>query len=226
MGKRDPTPEDKLKEGRKLIASSKSGSWLPWANKASDAEDGATLIHEAAEGLKGRGELKRAAEMYEEASAAFAEDAGDKSSGARAMNEAVKLYKAIPLPEDYTRCMQQGVQLSNEAGNFRLANTFNENLGNEYELRGELPKAMEYFLAAAKGYQVEGQTTTANRTTERAADLLAQTASTPADYHKARDYYLNIAASNIQSRTLKFSVKNYLFKAGCKSISPLRTNRN
>jgi tetratricopeptide (TPR) repeat protein len=210
----DGNPEKLLKEARSKLNSAGS-RWNPFANKADAAEEAANLLDEAATSFKAAGNLQRAAETYEEASAVFENEVKDKIGAARSIGEAVNLYRTINQ-EAAIRCMERAVGLYRSAGNFRRGCTFYEQLGAMHEERGELPQAKENYLNAGRGYTVENQTATANKSYDKAGEITALIASKPEEFHEARDLFLDVARSNMQNRTLRFNVKNYLFKAGRK----------
>lgn len=156
--------------------------------------------------------LEQAAATYEE-SAKIYEEVKDRSGAAQMMGEAVNIYRQLS-PTDAVRGMVKTIELFKADGNFRRANTYYEQLAVLYEEQNDLPRAKDAYMAAASGQRIENSVAIANKSFDKAAELTALLAQKPDDYHDARDIFLDCARSNMRDRTLRFGVKNSLFKAG------------
>ncbi|KAF2762313.1 TPR-like protein [Pseudovirgaria hyperparasitica] len=102
--------------------------------------------------------------------------------------------------------------------NLRRASKFSEDLAKLYEIElGDNERALAEYETAAMGYQNDNADALANKNFLKAADLSALAG----DYYKAIGYYVEVAKQSISNNLMRYSVKEYLFKAG---ICHLATN--
>jgi alpha-soluble NSF attachment protein len=103
-------------------------------------------------------------------------------------------------------------------GNFRRAATHKQNLAELYENDlGDNKRAAEAYEIAAGWYEQDNAEALANKLFLKVADLVAL----EGDYYKAIENYEKVAKSSINHNLMRWSVKEYLFKAG---ICHLATN--
>lgn len=105
-------------------------------------------------------------------------------------------------------------------GNFRRAATHQQNLAELYELElGDEQKAVEAYETAASWYEADNAESLANKYWLKVADL----AALAGDYGKSIGYYEKVAKHSVESNLMKWSVKDYLLKAGiCHLASGVR----
>ncbi|KAI7150476.1 hypothetical protein KC360_g230 [Hortaea werneckii] len=96
-------------------------------------------------------------------------------------------------------------------GNFRRAATHKQNLAELYEVEmGDGKRAAEAYETAAGWYENDNAEALANKLFLKLADLSAL----ESDYYKAISNYEKVAKSSINNNLMKWSVKEYLLKAG------------
>jgi len=103
-------------------------------------------------------------------------------------------------------------------GNFRRAATHKQTLAELFEVElGDHKRAMEAYETAAGWYENDNAEALANKLFLKVADL----AALEGDYYKGIEHYEKVAKSSINNNLMKWSVKDYLLKAG---ICHLATN--
>ena len=85
-----------------------------------------------------------------------------------------------------------------------------ENLGGLYEEMEDRKRALEAYSTAASWYEDDNAEALSNKLYLKAADLGAL----DGNYHQAIENYERVAKSSVASNLMKWSVKDYLFKAG------------
>jgi alpha-soluble NSF attachment protein len=96
-------------------------------------------------------------------------------------------------------------------GNFRRAATHKQNLAELYELEiGDMKRATEAYEIAAGWFENDNAEALANKLFLKVADL----AALDGDYYKAIENYERVAKISISNNLMKWSVKEYLLKAG------------
>ncbi|KAF3910638.1 hypothetical protein ABW21_db0205008 [Orbilia brochopaga] len=153
------------------------------------------------------GEGQEAGAAFEKA-AALSRSINEQNDSANYLVEAFKSYKKTN-PQDAARCMAQAIEhysitnLRRAATNKQtLAELFENDIGDKVQAIAEYEKAGEWFSndnADALG----------NKCYLKAADLLAETGHP----EKAVTIYENIARGSLNNNLMKWSVKEYLFKA-------------
>ena len=85
-----------------------------------------------------------------------------------------------------------------------------ENLGSLYEEMDDGKRALEAYSTAASWYEDDNAEALSNKLYLKAADLGAL----GGNYHQAIENYERVAKSSVANNLMKWSVKEYLFKAG------------
>ena len=128
-------------------------------------------------------------------------------------------------PNDAARVLRQAITPLATSGHASQAGKRQEELAALYERElDDKPKAIAEYEGAAQRFDDEKQAVTANKNFLKAADL----AALEGDYQKAVKYYEQVAKSSIDNNLMRFSVKDYLLKAGiCHMASKdmITTNR-
>jgi len=134
----------------------------------------------------------------------------EPDDAANTLTEAFKSYRKDE-PEDAARCLEQAIQHYTLKGNFRRAATHKQNLAELYEVEmGDGKRAAEAYETAAGWYENDNAEALANKLFLKLADLSAL----ESDYYKAISNYEKVAKSSINNNLMKWSVKEYLLKAG------------
>ena len=97
-----------------------------------------------------------------------------------------------------------------EEGKFSIAAKHAKEIAELCESESDFKQAIDFFQLAADYYEGEGSTSAANGCLLKVALYAAQTE----EYDKAIEIYERVAANSIDNNLLKWSVKDYLFRAG------------
>lgn len=136
---------------------------------------------------------------------------------ANTYTEAFKVYKK-DSPQDAARVLQTAIQHYTSKGNFRRAATHQQNLAEVYEIElGDDKAALAAYELAAQWFESDNAEALANKLYLKVADLAALVG----DYTTAIAKLESVAQSSLNNNMLKWSVKDYLLKAG---ICHLATN--
>jgi len=141
------------------------------------------------------------------------------------MTEAFKAYRK-DSPEDAARCLEKAITHYASKGNFRRAATHKQNLAELFEAEVQpekeeqgLTRAAAAYEEAASWYESDNAEALANKLWLKTADLLALAAHDPNDYYRPIELYERVAKSSVQNNLMKWSVKEYLLKAGICSLA-------
>lgn len=134
---------------------------------------------------------------------------------ANTLTEAFKVYKAADKSEDCypdaARVLEQAISYYTSTGNFRRAATHEQNLAELYEVNiGDQRKALTAYETAASWFETDNATALANKLYLKVGDL----AALEGDYPTAIEKFERVAKSSIDSNLMKWSVKEYFFRAG------------
>ncbi|KAJ3094747.1 hypothetical protein HDU96_001492 [Phlyctochytrium bullatum] len=189
------------KEARSLLEEAeKKAKWTGWfgANKLDEASE---LYARAANSFK-------LAKLWKEAGDAFISQAnvllkmGEKDEASSAYINASKAFKKTH-PLDAVNALQQAVQLLTERGRFSAAASNQKQVAEIYESDiGDLEKAMQAFETAAEWQ--------ADACLLKVATFAAQLQR----YEEAIQKFELVASHSVDNKLTKWSVRDYLFKAG------------
>jgi alpha-soluble NSF attachment protein len=198
----------------RLAQKTLSGARSSWFGKQDKLLEAAEEFDKAGNLLKANGQLPQAVDAYQKAYDIYVELKDNLAAG-RSLTEVVNIHRQTDPPRSIDDMLKLQ-KLYEIEGNFRRINTLWESMAAQYEALGDLGKAAEAYESAAKGLTLENQVVTATKSWERFAELTAMLGAKPEDYITARDTFFKLGRTNIQNRTLRFGVKNLLFKAGRK----------
>ncbi|KAH7398818.1 alpha-soluble NSF attachment protein [Phaeosphaeria sp. MPI-PUGE-AT-0046c] len=172
---------------------------------------------------------KEAGEAFEKAASVQRQQLNEPDDEANTLTEAFKAYKKDD-PESASRCLDKAIAHYCSKGSFRRAATHKQNLAELYEVElGDNTRAAAAYEEAAGWYEsdnaevIDPQTSQvlditntpkqalANKLWLKTADLVALEGK---DYYKAIDLYEKVAKTSIQNNLMRWSVKEYLLKAG------------
>ncbi|KAI6817694.1 TPR-like protein [Hortaea werneckii] len=202
-------PRALLQKADKQAASAGSGFSL-FGGRAEKYEAAAELYIQAANAFRLQKSSKEAGQCFEKAASLQTNQLKEPDDAANTLTEAFKSYRKDE-PEDAARCLEQAIQHYTLKGNFRRAATHKQNLAELYEVEmGDGKRAAEAYETAAGWYENDNAEALANKLFLKLADLSAL----ESDYYKAISNYEKVAKSSINSNLMKWSVKEYLLKAG------------
>ncbi len=129
---------------------------------------------------------------------------------ANTLTEAFKVYRK-DSPADAARVLTTAIAHYTSKGSFRRAATHQQNLGEVYELElGDTARALAAYETAAQWFESDNAEALANKLYLKVADLAALNG----DYPKACQLFETVAKSALNSNLMRWSVKDYLLKAG------------
>ncbi|KAJ3218981.1 hypothetical protein HDU67_003345 [Dinochytrium kinnereticum] len=177
---------------------------------------GTNKLDEAADLYARAANCFKLAKMWKEAGDAFISQAnvlmkmGEKDEASSAYLNASKAFKKTH-PLDAINALQQAVQLLTERGRFSAAASNQKQIAEIYEADvGDLEKAMNAFETAAEWYSGEDSNAQADACLLKVATFAAQLQR----YEEAVEKFELVATHSVDNKLTKWSVRDYLFKAG------------
>jgi alpha-soluble NSF attachment protein len=202
-------PRALLQKADKALSGASTGFSF-FGGKTEKLENAADLYVQAANAFRVQRMNKEAGMAFEKAAAVQKNSLNEPDDAANSLSEAFKVYRKTD-PEDAVRVLAGAIQHYINKGNFRRAATHQQNLAECYEVEiGNAKKALEEYEKAAEWYESDNAEALANKYYLKVADL----AATEADYYKAIGYYEKVGKASIDNNLMKWSVKDYFFKAG------------
>ena len=129
---------------------------------------------------------------------------------ANTLIEANKAYRK-DYPVEASRCLSQIVQhFIDEGGNFRRAATYQEQLAEVYAEQRDSANARQAYALAAKWYEGDNATMTANKLSVKSAEY----AALDGDYLDAINRFEHAADLCLSKESMKFSIPKYILQAG------------
>jgi alpha-soluble NSF attachment protein len=134
---------------------------------------------------------------------------------ANSLVQASQCYTAKPDmgPDDAqsaSRLLKSAVVHYTSKGNFRRAAGYEEKRGELLEKIGDVDGALEAYQQAGTWHKIEGSVQMANKLFLK----VAENAALAGDYQKAIDRYEEVAKASASNNLMKWSLKEYFFKAG------------
>ncbi|KGO46965.1 Tetratricopeptide-like helical [Penicillium expansum] len=210
-------PRVLLQKADKALSGASGGfSWF--GGRAEKYESAADLYTQAANAFRvqkmseiPRGLAnKEAGQAFEKAASIQTQSLNEPDDAANNLQEAFKVYRKTD-PEDAARVLSSAIQHYVLRGNLRRAATQQQYLAELYEVElGDMKKALEAYEKAADWFEGDNAEALANKHYLKVADL----AALESDYYKAITNYERISRSSINNHLMKWSVKDYLLKAG------------
>ncbi|KAF2803607.1 alpha-soluble NSF attachment protein [Mytilinidion resinicola] len=196
-------PRVALQKADKALAGAGSGFSF-FGGRSDKYENAADLYIQAANAFRMAKQGMEAGRAFEKAGSIQLTNLNEPDDFANTMTEAFKAYRK-ESPEDAARCLDKAISHYASKGNFRRAATHKQNIAElfEVELQDE-GRAAAAYEEAASWYE-----TLANKLWLKTADLVAL---------EGKDYE-RVAKSSVQNNLMKWSVKEYLLKAGICSLA-------
>ncbi|KAF2768674.1 TPR-like protein [Teratosphaeria nubilosa] len=189
--------------------SKSSGGFFSFG-KSDKYEQAVDLYTQAANAFRLQKDGRSAGQAFEKAAQIQTENLSEPDDAANTMTEAFKSYRKDE-PEDAARCLEQAINHYTSKGNFRRAATHKQNVAELYEVEiGDLKRASDAYEEAAGWFEADNAEALANKLYLKVADIAALNG----DYQKSVSLYERTAKSSINNNLMKWSVKEYLLKAG------------
>ncbi|KAF2745924.1 alpha-soluble NSF attachment protein-like protein [Sporormia fimetaria CBS 119925] len=203
-------PRALLRQAEKTLQGA-SGGFSFFGGRTEKYEKAADEFIAAANAFRMQKQGKEAGQAFERAASIQADQLKEPDDQANTLTEAFKAYRKDD-PEAAARCLDKAIAHYCSKGNFRRAATHKQNLGELFEVElGDDGRAAAAYEEAASWYESDNAEALANKLWLKAADLIALEGK---DYYKAIELYEKVAKSSINNNLLRYSVKEYLLKAG------------
>lgn len=135
--------------------------------------------------------------------------AGVRHDAATNFVDASNCYKKCD-PNEAVSCLLKAIEIYTDMGRFTVAAKQHQNIAELYETECvDLSRAMQHYEQAADYFRGEESTSSANKCMLK----LAQYAAQLEHYDKAIQIYEQIAKSSLDNSLLKYSAKEYMFRA-------------
>jgi alpha-soluble NSF attachment protein len=188
-----------------------SGGFSFFGGKQEKYEAAAEQFIAAANAFRMQKMGKEAGEAFEKAASVQRQHLNEPDDEANTLTDAFKAYRKDD-PEAAARCLDKAIAHYCSKGNFRRAATHKQNLGELYEVElGDNMRAAAAYEEAAGWYESDNAEALANKLWLKTADLIALEGK---DYYKAIELYEKVARASIANNLMRWSVKEYLLKAG------------
>lgn len=196
----------------------KADEWMEKADKklkgfslfggSSKWEDASDMYTKAANLFKMEKKWDRAGEAYCKASECHLKLQSKHEAASNYIN-ASNCYKKSNVSAAMN-CLKQGIEFYTDEGRFSIAAKHQKELAELYESSSDLENAIAAYQLSADYYEGENSSSSANQCLLKVALFSAQLER----YDKAIELYEQIAAASVDNNLMKWSVKDYLFRAG------------
>ncbi|KAF2741039.1 alpha-soluble NSF attachment protein-like protein [Polyplosphaeria fusca] len=203
-------PRALLQKAEKTLQGAGSGFSF-FGGRSEKYEAAAEQYIAAANAFRMQKQGKEAGLAFEKAASIQGQNLNEPDDQANSYTEAFKAYRK-DSPEDAARVLDKAISHYCAKGNFRRAATHKQNLAELYEVElGDEGRAAAAYEEAAGWYESDNAEALANKLWLKTADLVALEGK---NYYKAIELYERVARTSINNNLMRWSVKEYLLKAG------------
>jgi len=197
-------------KGQELMESAlkRTRSWSLFGNNNSKFEDAAELYTKAANQFKLAKSWERACDAYSKAAECNIKAQSKHEAATNYINAANCIKK--DKPEEAIRLYHIAIELFTDEGRFSMAAKHQKEIAELYEAEMKYEQAMEEYQKAGDLFEGENSTSSANACLLKVAQFAAQLEN----YDKACEIFEKVAKASVDNNLLKWSVKEYLLKAG------------
>ncbi|EWC47599.1 hypothetical protein DRE_03219 [Drechslerella stenobrocha 248] len=202
-------PKKLLEQAQKLEAAATGSSFLGFlsGSKSDKVEEAVEAYTKAANAFRTSGQGLESGAAFEKA-ATLSKSINEHNDAAGYLAEAFKAYKRTN-PQRAAACMDQAIQ-HYAITNIRRAATNKQTLAELYEVDiGDKARAVQEYEKAGEWYENDNAEALANKCFLKAADLYADIGQPERSF----PIYEKIAEASLNNNLMKWSVKEYLFKA-------------
>lgn len=176
--------------------------------KSSKVEEACEMYARAANMFKMAKKWSAAGSAFCEA-ASLHEKCGNRHDAASCNVDAANCYKKSD-PQEAVNCLLKAIEIYTDMGRFTIAAKHHMTIAEIYENEvADIEKAIVHYEQAADYYKGEESTSSANKCMLNVAKYAAQLDQ----YDKAIEIYEQVASSSLESSLLKYSAKEYFFRA-------------
>jgi len=141
--------------------------------------------------------------------------AGSKHDAATMYVDASNCFKKSDV-DNASSCLLKAIDIYTDMGRFNMAAKHHQSIAEMYESDPNgLAKAVQHYEQAADYFKGEESISSANKCMLKVAQYAAQLE----DYEKAIQIYEQVASSSLDSSLLKYSAKEYFFRAALCHLS-------
>jgi len=176
---------------------------------------GSSKVEEAVECYQRAANMFKMAKKWGSAGNAFCEaaslhaKAGSKYDAAVNYVDAAHCYKKSD-PNEAVSCFLKAIEIYTDMGRFTMAAKHHQSIAELYETEAvDLDRAVQHYEQAADYFKGEESNSSANKCLLKVAQYAAQLEN----YDKAIQIYEQVASSSLESSLLKYSCKEYFFRA-------------
>nr|CAD7256482.1 unnamed protein product [Timema shepardi]CAD7438946.1 unnamed protein product [Timema bartmani]CAD7454846.1 unnamed protein product [Timema tahoe]CAD7585847.1 unnamed protein product [Timema genevievae] len=176
---------------------------------------GSSKVEEAVECYQRAANMFKMAKKWGAAGNAFCEaamfhaKAGSKHDAATNYVDAANCYKKSDSNEAVS-CLVKAIEIYTDMGRFSMAAKHHQSIAELYETEAiDLDRAVQHYEQAADYFKGEDSNSSANKCLLKVAQYAAQLEN----YDKAIKIYEQVAGSSLDSSLLKYSAKEYFFRA-------------
>lgn len=176
---------------------------------------GSSRVEEACEMYTRAANMFKMAKKWSAAGNAFCEAAnlhlksGSRHDAATCYVDAGNCYKKAD-PQEAVNCLLKAVEIYTDIGRFTVAAKHHMTIAEIYEAEVvDIEKAVQHYEQSADYFKAEESHSSANKCLLKVALYAAQLEQ----YDKAIEIYEQVASSSIESSLLKYSAKEYFFRA-------------
>uniref|UniRef100_T1JB32 Uncharacterized protein n=1 Tax=Strigamia maritima TaxID=126957 RepID=T1JB32_STRMM len=175
---------------------------------SSKMEEACEMYTRAANMLKMAKKWGAAGNSFCEA-AALHQKGGSRHDAATCYVDAGNCYKKAD-PQEAVNCLLKSVEIYTDMGRFTVAAKHHMTIAEIYESEViDMEKAIQHYEQAADYFKGEESNSSANKCLLKVAHYAAQLEQ----YEKAIEIYEQVASSSMESSLLKYSAKEYFFRA-------------
>ncbi|XP_012267694.2 alpha-soluble NSF attachment protein [Athalia rosae] len=176
---------------------------------------GTSKVEEAVECYQRAANLFKMAKKWGAAGNAFCQaaslhgKAGSRHDAATNYVDAANCYKKSN-PNEVVDCLLKAIEIYTDMGRFTMAAKHHQSIAEMYESESvDLERAVHHYEQAADYFRGEESNSSANKCLLKVAQYAAQLEN----YDKAIQIYEQVASSSLESSLLKYSAKEYFFRA-------------
>ncbi|CAH0562040.1 unnamed protein product [Brassicogethes aeneus] len=176
---------------------------------------GSNRLEDAVDCYQRGANLFKMAKNWDSAGSAFCEAAslhlrsGSRHDAATNFVDAANCYKKSDINKAVTNLLK-AIEIYTDMGRFTMAAKHHQTIAEMYETDAvDLERAVQHYEQAADYFRGEESNSYANKCLLKVAQYAAQLEN----YEKAIQIYQDVAASALESSLLKYSVKEYYFRA-------------
>ncbi|KAG8313296.1 hypothetical protein J6590_006856 [Homalodisca vitripennis] len=176
---------------------------------------GSSKVEEAVECYQRAANMFKMAKKWAQAGNAFCEaaalhsKAGSRHDAATNYVDAANCYKKSD-PNEAVNCLLKAIEIYTDMGRFTMAAKHHQTIAEMYETEAvDLDRAVQHYEQAADYFKGEESNSSANKCMLKVAQYAAQLEN----YEKAIKIYESVASNSLESSLLKYSAKEYFFRA-------------